>query len=487
MRFQGFIGPTYQLTSIDYECQRCINLYLEKDENKVGSGANAVSTGKGGEPMSLIGTPGLALLATIGNGPIRGVWYTTTGVLYVLSGNTLYSVTSAWVATSIGTVLTTTGPVGMADDGFYLVIVDGPNGYYVDFTIPGTLTQITDPNWLGSNQVAYMDGYFIFKAPNSAEFYLSDLNAITFNAPANTAKNGYPDQIVSFISVNRNLVLFGDQTTEVFFDSGDALNPFAYIPGTLQMYGSAATFGVAQVFNTVAWLGKDQSGSGIVYMANGYTPQRISTHAVELAFQSYSTISDAQAYSYQENGHQFYVLCFPTANATWAFDFETNQWHERAYLTSGEFTRHRSNCYAFAFGNVHVVGDYANGNLYQMSSSVYTDNGNPIVRERISPHISNDMIRVFHKSFQLDCETGIGLDGTGQGTNPQAMLQWSDDGGHKWSDEMWSVMCPIGATQERVIWRRLGQSRNRVYKVRISDPVKVVLIGASLQIEGGSS
>jgi hypothetical protein len=478
VRFKGFIGPTYQLSSVDYECQRCINLYLEKDE---------IGTGKDGEPMSLIGTPGLTLLATIGNGPIRGVWYTTTGVLYVVSGNSLYSVTSAWAATLIGTLQTTSGPVGMADDGFYLVVVDGANGYYVDFTIPGTLTQITDPNWLGSDQVAFMDGYFIFKAPNSAEFYLSDPNAITFTAPANTAKDGYPDQIVSFISVNRNLWLFGDQTTEVFFDSGAALNPFAYIPGTLMMYGSAATFGVAQIFNTVVWLGKDQSGSGVVYVANGYSPVRISTHAVELAFQSYSTISDAIAYSYQENGHQFYVINFPTASATWAYDFETQQWHERAYLSAGNLQRHRSNCYAYAFDSVHVVGDYANGNLYQMSSSVYTDNGAAILRQRISPHISSDMNRVFHKSFQLDCETNIGLDGSGQGTNPQAMLQWSNDGGHTWSNEMWSTMCKIGNTTDRVIFRRLGQSRNRVYKVSISDPIKVVMIGATLEIEQGAS
>src|ERR1700677_2614606 len=112
MRFKGFIGPTYQLTSVNYDCQRCINLYPEKDE---------MNTGKDGEVMSLIGTPGLSLLATIGNGPIRGVWYLTTGVLYVVSGNTLYSVSSTWAATSIGTLFTTSGPVGMADDGFYLV------------------------------------------------------------------------------------------------------------------------------------------------------------------------------------------------------------------------------------------------------------------------------------------------------------------------------------------------------------------------------
>ena len=478
MRFPGFIGPTYQLSSINYECQRCINMYPEMDE---------IHTGKEGEVASLIGTPGLTLLQTIGSGPIRGVWYTTTGVLYVVSGNTLYSVTSAWVATSIGTLLTFSGQVGMADNGFYLVVVDGVNGYYVDFTIPGTLTQITDLNWLGSNVVAYMDGYFIFCAPKSAEFYLSDLNAVTFNAPANTAKNGFPDNISAIVSNNRNLWLFGEVTTEVWFDSGDNLNPFQYISGSMLSYGCAATYSPAVLFNTVFWLGQDTSGSGMVFMANGYSPKRISTHAVELAFQSYSTISDAIGFTYQENGHQFYILTFPTANATWGFDCETQMWHERAYLNQGQLQRHRANCYTYAFNSVHLVGDYANGNIYQMSSSVYSDNGAAILRQRVTPHMSKDMVRIFHSSLQLDLETAVGLDGIQQGTNPQAMLDWSNDGGHTWSNQMWSTMCKIGNTTDRVIWRRLGHSRNRVYRVSISDPVKVVMIGAEIEVEQGAS
>lgn len=476
MRFKGFIGPSYQLASIEIDCQRTINLYPQMDE---------AQTGKDGEVMALIGTPGLSLLGTYGTGPIRGVWYTTTGVLYVVSGNTLYSVSSTWVATSIGTLLTSSGPVDVADNGFQLVIVDGLNGYYVDFTIPGTLTQITDLNWLGSNKVTYQDSYFIFSAPNSAEFYLSDLNGITFTAPANTAKNGLPDKIIAQVSFNRNLWLFGDLTTEVWFDSGDNLNPFQYISGSMMEYGCAAAFSIAQLFNTIFWLGKDKTGSGVVFMANGYAPQRISTHAVETAIQSYSRHDDAIAFSYQENGHQFYILTFPTGNATWVFDLETQMWHERAYTSQGQFQRIRANCYAHAFGSTHVVGDYANGNLYQMSSNVYSDNGAAITRQRITPHTSADMNQVFYKRLQLDIESGVGLDGIGQGTNPQAILQWSNDSGHTWSNEMWASFGAIGKTKQRAEFRRLGHSRDRVFKVTITEPVKVVLLGAELEVEGG--
>lgn len=476
MRFPGFVGPSYVLSSIDFDCQRSINLFPEFDE---------MHTGKEQEVAALVGTPGLALLATIGAGPIRGIYYTTTGVLYVVSGNTLYSVSSSWVATSIGTLQTSSGSVSMADNRLQLVIVDGLNGYYVTLGT-ATLVQITSLNWLGSNTVTFQDGYFIFAAPNSREFYLSDLNAITFVAPANSSKEGYPDNIVSIISSNRNLWLLGDQTLEVWFDSGDNLNPFQFIAGTMAQIGLVSPFAVTKMANTIFWLGKDQNGKGVVYAANGYAPQRVSTTAIELAFQSYSTISDAIAFAYQENGHQFFILTFPTANATWCYDALTGLWHERLYNNNGVLERHRANCYASAYGN-HIVGDYANGNIYSLSLTTYTDNGNPITRQRITPHVSKDMNRIFFQALQLDFESGVGLDGVGQGTDPQAILQWSNDGGHTWSNEHWSQLCPIGATRERTIWRRLGAGRNRVFKLTITDPIKVVIIGAEIDLEVGAS
>lgn len=476
LRFKGFIGPSYTLSSVNFDCQRCINLYPEVDE---------VATGKDQEVASLIGTPGLSLLQTLGSGPIRGMWYTSTGQFYVVSGSSLYVVDSSWNATNIGTLQTTSGQVSMADNGLQLVIVDGPNGYYVTLT-GATLVQFTSPNWMGSNLVTYQDGYFIFATPDSKQHYLSDLNDVTFTAPAYSNKEGNPDKLVSHISVNRNLWLFGDQTTEVWYDSGDALNPFQYIQGTLSQYGCAAKFGVAKHANTVFWLGKDSSGRGVVFMATGYTPQRISTHAVELAIQGYSDISDAIAFSYQENGHHFFVLTFPTGNATWVYDGATGLWHERAYTNQGVLQRHRANCHAYAF-NKHVVGDYSTGAIYSMSSSVYSDNGSPITRQRVTPHLSQDMQRLFFSSLELDIESGTGLDGIAQGTDPQAMLKFSDDGGHTWSNEKWTSFGKIGATKQRAIWRRLGQSRNRVFSVTITDPVKVVLMGAEIDVMAGAS
>lgn len=442
-----------------------------------------MQTGKDGEVAYLRGTPGLDLLNSIGPGPIRCLYTATNDVLYMASGNKLYSVDSSFNGTLVGTLQTSTGAVDMADNGIQLFVVDGPNGYWS--TLASTaLTQVVDINWLGSNRVTFQDGYFIFVVPGTKEFYLSDLNDVTFVSPANTDKNGYPDNLVCQVSVNRNLWLFGEVTTEVWFDSGDNLNPFQYIPGSLMQYGCVAPFSVNVLFNTVFWLGKDRNGSGQVFMASGYQPQRISTHSIETAIQNYPTMSDAFAYSYQEDGHHFYILVFPTAQATWGYDTTTGLWHERAYLKQGQLQRIRQNAYAFAYGK-HIVGDYANGNIYLQSSDVFTDNGAYISRQRVSPHLSDNMNRIFYNSFQVDIEAGVGIDGLGQGQTPQAMLTWSDDGGKTWSNEMVAPIGGIGATKTRTIFRRLGSGRNRVFKVVITDPIKIGIMGAELELEQG--
>lgn len=476
MRFTGFIGPSYTLQSVNADCQRCVNLYPEMDE---------LGTGKEKEVASLVGTPGLKLLATVGAGPIRGTYtVSSTGVLYVVSGNTLYSVDQLWNTTSLGTLITSSGPVNFADNGIQVVLVDGNFGYYVTIST-AVFAQITDPNFLGATHVTFQDGYFIFNEPGTQEFYLSGLDAITFDALDVGSKEGLPDDIVGLISNQRNLYLFGSLSTEIFYDSGDTF-PFVRVQGAFIPIGCMAPYSIASLQDSVYWVGEDAQGRGIVYRTQGYQAQRVSTHAIEHALESIgvSSLSAARAWTYQQGGHGFYCLSFPGGQTTWVFDTVTNLWHERAYLNLGGLTRHRAECHAFAY-STNVVGDYQNGNIYSLDPSTYADNGAPIQRVRAAPHLTDELIRLFYSHFQLDMETGVGIDGSGQGINPQAVLQWSDDGGHSWSNEKWANIGAIGKTKARVLWRRLGASRDRVYRVTITDPVKVTLLGADLGVEEG--
>jgi Phage stabilisation protein len=473
MRFIGFIGPSYTLRSRNVDCQRCINLYPELNE---------IGTGKEKEVASLVATPGLQLLATYGSGPVRGLYTASNGMLFVVSGNKFYAVSSIWTAVQLGTLNTSSGPVSMVDNGLQLVVVDGLYGYRLAMDT-STFAQILDPDFVGADQVTYQDGYFIFNKPNSQFFYHSDLNSTDIDALDFHAVEGNPDNVVAVVSDHRELWVFGETTTEVFFNSGEADSVFQRIQGAFIEHGCAAAFSVVKMNNTTFWVGKDDQGGGLVYMAQGYQPQRISTLAVETAIQSYGDISTARGYSYQENGHNFYVLNFPTARTTWVFDTSTNLWHERCYNNQGTLERHRADCHAYAYAT-HVVGDYESGKVYALSQSTYTDNGVEIMRRRVAPHISEGLTRIPFHSFQLDIEAGTGLDGVGQGTDPQVILRWSDDGGHTWSNEKWTSFGKIGQRKKRAIWRRLGQSRDRVFEVTTSEPVKVVFIGAEINGAG---
>jgi len=313
------------------------------------------------------------------------------------------------------------------------------------------------------------------------------------------------------------LAAFGTNSIEVWFDSGATDFPLQRIQGAFNELGCAAPYSIAKMDNSLFWLGRDRRGQGIVYRANGYAGVRISTHAVEWQIQQYADLSDAIAYTYQQDGHSFYVLIFPSANTTWVYDAATQAWHERAGFVDGAFTRHRSNC-QMAFNNKIVVGDFENGKIYAFDLDDYSDNGSIqkwLRSWRALPTGQNNLKRTTQHMMQLDCESGVGLNGfvipetiyletelgdyliaenndfliadqetvATQGADPQVMLRWSDDGGHTWSSEHWASMGKIGQYYKRVIWRRLGMTvklRDRVYEVSATDPVKIAIMGAEL-------
>jgi hypothetical protein len=407
------------------------------------------------------------------------------GYGYVVSSNTLYRVDAAWNATVLGTV-SGSGPVSMTDNGTQLFVACNPLSYIYNATT-GVFAQITDPDFAGAVTVGYIDGYFVFNQPNSQTIWVTQLLDGTSVDPSEFASaEGSPDNLVGLIVDHREVWLFGTNSVEVWYDAGNVNFPLERIQGAFNEIGCAAPYSIAKLDNGLFWLGSDARGNGIVYRANGYTGQRVSTHAIEFAIQSYANISDAFAYTYQQEGHAFYVLTFPTGNATWVYDVATGAWHERAAFYNGQFSRHASSC-QMSFNNEIVVGDCASGNLYAFDLDVYADNGGAqrwLRSWRAIPSGQNNLKRTAQHSLQLDCETGVGLN-TGQGSDPQAMLRWSDDGGHTWSNEHWASMGAIGASGTRTFWRRLGMTdklRDRVYEVSGSDPVKVAIIGAELSV-----
>jgi hypothetical protein len=499
------LGQAYVARSVNAADNRMINLFPEVIPNE------------GKEAGFLNRAPGLRLLANVGSGPIRGLW-TFNNIGYVVSGNDLYRINSGYTPTLIGPV-SGTGPVSMADNGTQLFIAaNGPSFIYNSVTL--AYGSISDPDFPGAVTVSYLDGYFVFNEPNSQKVWVTALLDGTSIDPLDFASaEGSPDGLVALLVNNREAWLFGTNSIEVWYDAGTPDFPLARIQGASNEIGCVAPYSVAKLDNSLFWLGQDARGQGIVYRNNGYTGVRASNHAIEWQIQSYGNISDAIAYTYQQDGHSFYVLTFPTANKTWVYDVSTQSWHERAGWENGEFTRHRSNC-QMAFNNEVIVGDFENGNIYAFDLDVYADNGQIqkwLRSWRAIPSGQNNLKRTVQHTMQLDCETGVGLNGidpndftewffttssgdqvvtengdfllfsptTVEGANPELMLRWSDDGGHTWSSEHWASMGRIGQYGRRVFWRRLGMTqklRDRVYEVSGTDPVKIAILGAELLI-----
>ena len=465
-----FCGPTYKNDSLSISAQTCINLYPEIN----GKDSKVVA--------ALKPTPGSKLWVTLtGGGAIRKIRTCSNNRFFGLCGNTLTEVTTDGTKTIRGTINSYEGRIDMSDNGLELIIVDGEEreGWIFTFAT-NTLTQITSSGYPGGTHVSFINQRFLVNKPNTQQFYWSGLaDGLTWDGSFSSAE-GSPDNINSKIAFGGEEWVFGSQSYEVFDNIGTA---FVRIDGTHNDIGCVAPDSISKTDSNIFWLGGDDNGHGKVMTNVGYRAQPISDPAIEQAIQRYSKIDDAIGYCYQQLGHEFYVLGFPSAGTTWVYDLSTNFWHERNYTDSnGIHYMHRGVTQDFFNGEVYV-GDWLSGNIYELDPDTMTDNGDEIHRERAGPHIWNNMGRVFYGSFQLDIEVGVGRTGDGQDSNPQVMLQVSNDGGKTWGNEKWKSAGKIGEYKKRLIWNRMGTSRDRVFRIRMTDSVKWVILGAYVDLK----
>lgn len=541
MIYKGFIGAAYEAASVNADCQTCVNLYPE-----------VIESGTGKNVAALYSTPGLAPFSTPGSGPIRAMYegenrlFVVSGSgLYEISvggsvtslgsvgddaghsqaqifanGNDLLIISAgiAYFYNGTGSPTpatyntTNTGNVtSYGPGGIYLTWVSGDyfDSSYVGNTItvggtPYTVAEVYTPSTLrltaGAGAVTnvaysitpavkalsgcYLDGYYIVAAPFSKQFFISRLNQAIFDGLEFGVKEGYPDNINRVFSVNRELWLFGSQTTEVWQNTGNADFPFERIGNAFLHVGCIARWSVCQLGNSVAWLGTDSRRKCVAYIANGFTPQRISNSAIEAEWDTYvgNSLEEALAYSYIDRGHEFWVISFPGNDATWVYDLTTQMWHQRGTWTGTANGMHRSRCHAFAFNRQHIVGDNSTGALYDMSDANVSDAGTAIHWERTAPHLSEENGWKFYSRLWLDMQTGLN-----SGTS-NITLTYSNDNGHTYSSNHVASAGATGDYRKRVIWRRLGRARDRVFRVTGTvDTVQTCLVNAYLDVESGIS
>lgn len=484
-----FCGPTYASASIQADSQRAINLFPE-----------VVESGAGKSKQILLGTPGLQTFCTLPQSPTRALYASARKELYAVAGTGFYQIFADGSYVYRGDVGDTPNhyPAQILSNGSQLLIVStnvvGGVGivgraYYDIGAGPVVATFADSTDQVSAWRGAFLDGYFIVADEwGSRNFHISGLyDATAWDALDFGVKEAHEDNIYSILADHEELWLFGDgASTEVWQNTGNPDFPFQRNPGAVMHFGIAAPFTPARVGTGVAWLTSDRDRGGpMAVLATGFQPQRISNHAVENIWRTFSSVRDAVAYSYVEAGHQFYVITFPSADQTWAYDAATGLWHERAYWTGSAYSRARQAFHAYgelgAYGPVgnlepaHFVGDWQTGNIYRMSREYTTDAGTAIHWQRTAPHISDNQARAVHSRLRVACENGLG----------SPVLDWSNNGGRTYTV---SPKAPHLTGDGYVEWRRLGQARDRVYRLAGTGGGKsVALIDGYLEVSGGTS
>jgi hypothetical protein len=421
-------------------------------------------------PFNLINTPGLELFLELPTSPVLSL-HQNGNRAFAVTPSKLYEIFSNGNYVELGNVDLRGERVVMEDNRNQLVMVDGIKGFYYDDTTK-LVQQITDPAFYPATNVTYQDGYFIFDRKGTGQFFISELLNVAFDPLDFATAEGQPDALVAVLSDHRELFLFGTETIEVWYNSGASDFPFERNQGAFVEKGCGARYTVAKQNNTVYFVGSDL----MVYSMTGYTPIRISSHAVEETLKGVD-LSDAFAYTYQDEGHLFYVLTIPARDLTWCYDISTGAWHIRQ---SYKFGRHQSNNAIF-FDSKTFVGDYQSGKIYLMSDTYYSDDGEPVIRKFVMPTLNKGRRFLTIDSLEFDMGAGIGLV-TGQGDDPELRVYFSVDNGITYSQNFRvGKIGKIGEYLSRAKVNRFGSGRQFTFKVVISDPIPIDIGGAWIE------
>jgi hypothetical protein len=322
------------------------------------------------------------------------------------------------------------------------------------------------PVYVQAAQTAFLDTYGIALPPGSKLYFISAINNfLDWNPLDFGAKAAFPDNIAAILADHEELWLFGSEASEVDQDTGGSsvsTFPFQRNPGGIVSQGCRAPFTVCSANNGVFFVGGTTQGNPIAWFAPGIgSLQRVSTHAIEAAWSEYSTITDAISFVYVQDGHQVVRISFPTANATWEWDATAGTWNECGWWNGTSIDRHRAAYHGYVFG-IHLVGDWQNGNLYQLSPDVYDDAGVAIHRIRTAPHMSGEELRTFYSCLRLAMASG-----------PIPAVAWSDDYGVAYTAALRgnkrALTSSTGTTLAQ-FWelRRMGYGRDRIYSLVIA-------------------
>ncbi len=465
------VGGAYYTRGGFSSAQRCINWFPESNRKD-----SLV-------PWTYYRRPGNRNVVQGPVAPVRGLYRASNGNGYCVIGQGVYSIAANWKLTLLGNLTAiASNLVSFTDNGTEILLVDGsPTGYSINLAT-NAFAAIVDPTGIftGSVKVATIDGFLLWVIPASQDYGSTLPNELVFNATYFAAKNGNPDNLVTLFVNQHEIYLFGSVKSEIWYNSGGALFPFALLPGSYIEHGILALYSLASIGKNLFWLGQDLQGDGYVLRQSGYTTTIISNYAISYAINQMkragANLSDAIGYTYNLEGHSFYVLTFLSGDQTWVYDMTAadpeNAWHQRGWTdANGILHRERANCSAF-INNQIVIGDWQNGGLMVLDNDYAYDDvaglPTPITVLRTFSHLrlaegqngpmeSNGKLLQL-KSFSADFETGYGQQAP-DGTDPSISLRLSVDRGKSWSPSIKVSAGKDGQFDILPNWKPLGLGR----------------------------
>lgn len=417
---------------------------------------------------------GLTKITTVGTGPGRANMVRWNGDLYGVSGNEFFKMNSSEIVTNVGTLNTTSGWCIIATGRTYIVVVDGTNGYSYDGT---TFAQISSANFQnGCTHICYLDGYFIVNSPNSDQFYISaSEDPTTWSALDFATAEANPDDIEALDATEKDLYLFGSETVQIFYNSGNATFPFDPYPNTLE-WGIEAKYSLARNENGFYFLAITPSGALTVASLSGFTPTPIIDDDMMATINSLTTTSDAIGSVYSADGMEYYNITFPSEDLTFEINLKTGVMNR---LKTYGIGRSRRLGYG-SLGTSRYVMDYTNSKLYKLDFSVYTEDGGTIERYRRSQVIHKSALRIQYNEIWIEIDAGVGNAAV---SSPNIQLRYTDDGGNNWSSWLDAAMGATGEYYQKQVWRKLGESRGRVFEFRVTDAVEATIIDSYADVE----
>jgi len=401
------------------------------------------------------------------------------GILYRVVNTTLYKVDKNGNHTSLG-FIGGSNRCFLKPIGSQIIVVNGSGIVYV---YDGTnVTQVTDINIGSPKGVAVLNNQAIYDAGVGQGWDVSDVGKPgVINGLNNASAEISADDLQIPYSYSETLYLFGTETTELWWNSGQGNPPFDRIQGAALRIGCGAIYSVAETPDYIFMFGSDKQ----VHTLTGGTTAVdtvISTPAMAKEFEGYAVTEDAVGWTMQLEGQWFYVITFPIQNITWVYHVG-GEWFQWGIGNAG---RHRADDYEYVYDK-HLVADYTTGNLYELDAETYTDDGQTIIRTRDTAPIHGGLFQADGKEFEISqftifLEAGVGLL-EGQGSNPSLMVSISKDGGKTFGTERFVKVGQLNETRQSATMKNLGRFRECVFRIRCSDPIYWAIYNAQVEVE----